>query len=510
MKLRQIILAASLMTVSLVNAQHINEITQAMLGAYDQTLLEDPNDYITLYRRAVEYCRLERYDAAMLDIDKAIKLTSAKESDLLKSEYSLKSDIYIGMGDYNKAIECVDKALTVDPKSFADIYKKGNILLALEKADEAYSTFQQLLRLKSRSTEAMYGMARASVKRGNINEVNQLIAEIKNTDSTSPITYNRIGDIYCEMGDYEKGVVNYITALLMGNGSQRPINSLKGVAIDNYDAFKSGFLYAEEQSKDNASTLCYVRGVLSAQTGHYQDAYDALMSLAAVEPTVGLLTHLSSVCLRLNKLAEAKKYADRAISACNDNHKASEALLVKSAVELAQGNPAAAMLNASKAYSPSSPDSESLMALAKAAVSAGEAKAALDALNEIVLLDADAIDALLLRAYVKKYMNNDLDGAEVDLKRASNVNVSEFPQLAYKALAQTLSGKTLDGQLTITEALKKDNSGEAYIGAAVYYAQTGNAAKSSEYIDLARKAGFEDEYFIEVDKTPYISLSVKK
>ncbi len=147
--------------------------------------------------------------------------------------------------------------------------------------------------------------------------------------------------------------------------------------------------------------------------------------------------------------------------------------------------------------------------MAKAAIAQGDAKAATDALNEAVLIDAEAVDALLLRAYVKRYMQNDNAGANGDLQRAANTQADRLPALAYRAIAQTLSGKTLDGEATISGMLAKGETPEALAYAAVYYAQTGNADKAQEYREKAEAAGYENVYLFDTDKTPYLSLSTK-
>ena len=348
------------------------------------------------------------------------------------------------------------------------------------------------------------------MQRGALDDANRYINDMKEAAPSSATTYCRIGDVLCEMGNNEKGVINYITGFSMADGSMRPINSLRRVADTDYPAFKSGFEYAESQSRESAPTLKYIRGVISSQTGHYDDAYEALTSLQATEPTAGLLSHLASVCLHLNKLAEARSYADRAITMAAGGDIPVEALLVKSAAEIASGSPASALLSASKAYNSSNPDPEVLMAQAKAAIAAGESKQALDALNELVLNDAEAVDALLLRSYVKKYMLNDDKGAKADLQRAAKSSVTTFPQVGCKALAETLSGKTLDGQSTLEKALARDSSPSALVSAAVYYAQSGNRAKADEFLKRATDAGYEDIFFMETDRTPYLSLSAKK
>lgn len=497
--------AAAILSAASAYSQQMSQLTKAIFSAYEETLREDPKDYITLYRRAVEYYRLNMYANALDDVETAIKYTPAKDADLLMHEYSLMSDIYIQLEDNSKALEAVNKALTINPKSYSDLYRKGNIYLAMKDADNAYSTFQSMIRLKSRSQEAFFGMAKASALKGNTEEANQLLEEMKNVDSTSALTYCRIGEVYHDLGEMEKSVVNYLTAISLGDGIQRPFAGLEQVARENYDAFCRGFDFAESKNSGN-SFMSYIRAAICANTGHLNDAYSAYHTLAQSEDvSASSLTRAARVCLSLNKLDEAKAYADKAISM----QPTADAYLVKSAVELANNSPATALLFASKSYSAANPDTQSLMAMAKAAIAQGDAKAASDALNEAVLIDAEAVDALLLRAYVKRYMQNDNAGANSDLQRAANTQADRLPALAYRAIAQALSGKTLDGEATISNMLAKGETAEALAYAAVYYAQTGNADKAQEYRNKAEAAGYENLYLFDTDKTPYLSLSTK-
>lgn len=485
-----------------------SELTKAMLKAYEQTLQEDPGDYLTLYRRAVEYFRIGDNTRAMNDLEEAMKLTPGKDGDLLSHEYSLLADLTAREGDYQKSLAAINNALAINSDSYADIYKKGNIQLALNDSEGALRTFQSMQRLKSRSPEAFFGMARAYVQKGNMEEANRMIDEMKNIDSTSALTYSRIGELMHEMGDDEKSVVNYLAAISMGGELQRSITALEDIASTNYGGFCRGFDFAQSQSND-ARSLSYIRGSIAANTNHFQDAYDILTSLQTpgVEQSVSSLARLAKVCLSLGKTAEARRYADAALSSDGGN---ADAYLVKSAAELIGGNSASALLFAGKAYDPADPDEESMIAIARAAISRGDASRALEALNEAILLDGDAVAPLLLRAYVKQYMMNDVAAANADLERAGDAEVTAFPQVAYKALGQTLAGRLLDGEATMEKALAANQSPEALVYAAIYYTQTGASDKGMSLLEKAKDAGYDNVYLMEQDTTPYLSFSTKK
>lgn len=508
--LKTILAAAALVTASGtgVFAQQMSPLTKAMFKAYEETLREDPNDYITLYRRAVEYYRQSMYRQAFDDVTAALKLTPAKEADLLNHEYSLLADIYLQLNDYTNALEAVNMAIKTLPSSYADIYKKGNIYLDLKEYDNAFKTFESMLRLKSRSQEALFGMASACALKGDKDQATKLAEEMKSVDSTSPLTFCRLGQLYSDMGEDEKAVVNYLTAISLADDIQRPIDGLEKIALNNYDAYHRGFEYAVSQVPDKSDAFQYIRAAIDANTGHLEDAYSIFSQLASGSSDLSpsFLTRMAEVCLSLNKIQEASSYADRALSI----EPVAEAYMVKSACELANNAPANAILFATKAYDPAHPDVESLMAKAKAQVAQGDGASALVSLNEALLIDAESLPALLLRAYVKQYLMTDVNAAKSDLERAATIEATEPLDIAYRAIAQTLSGKVMDGEATMNTFLAQEETPEILAAAAIYYAQTGDSGKSRDFADRAEQAGLEDLYLFKVDKTPYLTLSTKR
>ncbi|MDE6217658.1 MAG: hypothetical protein K2F64_01505, partial [Muribaculaceae bacterium] len=131
-----------------VFSQQIDPLTKAMLSGYDELLKENPKDYQTYYERAAQYYQLSLYDRAFNDIAKALEFTPAKEAAMVAQEYSLLSDIAVAAKDYQKALTAIERALAISPDSYADLYRKGNVLLYLNQPQEAYNTFKSMQRLK--------------------------------------------------------------------------------------------------------------------------------------------------------------------------------------------------------------------------------------------------------------------------------------------------------------------------------------------------------------------------
>ena len=58
-----------------------NPVTKAVLTVYDNMLRENPDDYMTWFRRANEYYRHNEYMKALKDINEALQRVPVGDSD---------------------------------------------------------------------------------------------------------------------------------------------------------------------------------------------------------------------------------------------------------------------------------------------------------------------------------------------------------------------------------------------------------------------------------------------
>lgn len=503
MKIKKIFAISALALASTAAAQQINPITKAVLDGYEMTLRDNPKDYETLYQRAAQYYNLSMYDNALTDIVKAIDCTPEKESDMRQREFSLMADIDIEMKEYAKALVAVEKALEINPDSYGDFYKKGNILLHLKDGEAAYRTFASMQRLKSRSQEAYFGMAKACLLTGKNGEAEALIKEAQNADPTSAITYCRIGDLYREAGDNRQAAANYLSAFALASDSDRPLQSLIALGNADYPAVADAVDYALERS-DNQVPLYFIKGNIANLSGNHQAAYEALSSLLRIPAGQGpsVYASLASTCMALDKLDEASENIDMAIvkAATPSN------LVTKAEIELAAERPAFALVSATKALEANPAEIDAMMAAALAYADLKEYDKAVKYLNDAAITDAANPLPLMLRAWINSTFLNNQKSAVADRKRVASMAADKFPEIAYKALAKSLNGKKIDGDELISKALTNDSDKEDYYYAAVYYAQTGSIEKAREMRDKAIQLGYGNVHKLYTDKTANLNL----
>lgn len=495
-----------LLTISVCGkAQKIHPMTQAMLDGYDELLKQNPEDWFTLYERASQYYRLNMYDKAEEDILKAIRYTPAKEKDQLSFEHFLASDIYTQKGDYQEALRQIDKALEYSPGSYPLLYQKGNICLYLNQTDEARKCFNAMLRLKSRSQEAVFGLAKAAVIDGNNSEARSYMEQAEKIDPSNFITYCRIGDLYADMDEVQNAAANYLSAFSLNSRDERSLTSLLELGRKNYDGVAEALDYAISKTS-NTVPLYFLKGNIAKNASRYDDAYEAYKKLLTTtqgnSPEV-LLT-MAEICRDKNSLTEALGYADRsvALSPSKDN------ITLKASIQYDLGSYKLAKSLAEEALTYDADNIEAMLIEALSDMALEEYENASTILSNALAIDPNDYRLLLLRGYIADNFKVPGLPGKNDYVRASNIPVSDDTQLLYKAISQSLSGKTLDATSTISPLLEKaDKDGDSAYKVAVFYAATGNIEKGREFLNKAKTLGFGNIYLLDTYSVPLLSVA---
>lgn len=503
MRLRYFLVAA-LLAATAAQAQQINPITQAVLKGYTELINQNPKDYATLYQRGAQYYSLSQYEAALSDISRAIDCTPAKEKDLLMQEYSLMADICTELKEYDKALTAVDNALAIEPQNYANIYKRGNICLYLNRPQDAYNSFASLQRLKSRSQEAYFGMAKSAVMLGRKDEARALIDEAEKADPSNYITYCRIGDLYRDLGDNQQAAASYLSAFGLADDTTRPMESLIELGRADFPSVSAAMDFALSKTA-NKTPVLFLKGNIAQYTGNYLPAYDAFSKLLK-EPQgqeASVYAQMSRSALALNKIDEALQNADIALQ----REATAENYAVKAQAELAKGSFASALASAKKALALDGSNREASLVAAEANIGLKEYDAAIDVLNEMIMNDATDPLPLMIRAFINNGPKNNARQAAADYARVGSMPADSFPGYLYKALAKTSNGKKLDGDAIMAEAIKGSTNPDDYYCASVYYSQAGDLSKGRDMLQRAVELGYQNIYNVDRKSTANLTVA---
>lgn len=488
-----------------VVAQKIHPITQAMLDSYEELLRQNPDDWFTLYERASQYYRLNDYDKALTDVLHALQCTPAKEKDQIASERSLAADIYVQMGDYQKALEQIDSAIDVAPGSYSLIYQKGNICLYLGKVGDARKCFNNMLRLKSRSQEAMFGLAKCAIMEGNSSEARSYLDQAEKIDPSNFITYCRLGDLYSDMDEIQNAATSYLSAFSLNSRDDRSLSSLLALGKKDYNAVAEALDYALEKTS-NTVPLLFLKGNIAKETGHTADAYDSYTKLMKT-PEGGspeVLATMAEICRDNNSLTEALGYIDRAISL---SPKADYKCL-KASLEYDLRSYDVALEMCENVLASDNANVDALLLAAECSLASGNPTKAADYLNMAVNANPLEPRALLLRGYLAANSNLTSLPGKADFVRASHLVADNDTKTVYKAIAQMLAGKSLDANDTMRPLFDKakTDAQAAYL-TALFYSSTGNMEKGREALADARRLGFSNKYLLDSYSVPVFSIA---
>ncbi len=504
--MKHLFLAIALLAATCnMGAQQVNPITKAVLDSYGAILAENPDDYLTLYERATQYFNMGLYDKAVDDVARAISCTPSDNKPLLASEYQLLATVELARNRYDSAMEAVNKGLTYSPSGYALLYLKGNAALHLKDTATARDAFAAMQRQKSRSQEALFGLAKVDIMEQKYGDAQEKMKSIEEMKSADAITYCRLGDLYMDMNDRYGASMQYVSAFALADDDRsRAIESLYKVAQYDYDAAIRAIDFAITKAPQSQA-LVYLKGNIAFHCGHNADALDAFSQVISSSPEgvgASLYHYQAQAALNLNR-------ADRALSAANmavQIDPKAEYLLTLAQVYASQGNHQRAYEIAGQARQAAPSAAGPLIICALEALALNNSQEAVDLLGQAVMYDAADPYPILIRGWIYANVLHDPTSAQADYNRAAALPASSVRQKALQGLAQAGAGKTMDAGTTIHEAEQLVKNAEDCIWVARAYANTGNIDKAGKLIDRARAMGYDNIYVTDCDATPGMSI----
>ncbi|MBK6993468.1 MAG: tetratricopeptide repeat protein [Lewinellaceae bacterium] len=127
-------------------------------------LEKDPNNDTLLYLRATAYYKLDAFDEAMADLERAMKRDSMQPA-----YYHLLADIlldYSRPNDSRKAIEVLKLASERFPDRISTLLKLSEFQLIVRKHNDALATLDKVLQRDPQNAEAFYMAGRVALDKG--------------------------------------------------------------------------------------------------------------------------------------------------------------------------------------------------------------------------------------------------------------------------------------------------------------------------------------------------------
>jgi tetratricopeptide (TPR) repeat protein len=262
--------------------------------AFQRAIEEDPKDPISWNGLGTILSKIERFDDAISAFQKAIEFapnfvhpwnglgdvytTTGQIDEAINSyENAIRlnnklTNPWIGLGNIflkqkriQDAIQALEKAIAIDENSFHAWSDLGDIYLKTASYDEAIQAYSKAIELAPNFGWPYRNLASAFISKGRSTDAVPLLQksiDLLNSSSEKAISFNKLGDTYRNLGDYQAALDAYQQAdALSATPSNQPLQS---AVLDLNAEIPDHSVSKAELDDQVASDLVPVKGSLEA------------------------------------------------------------------------------------------------------------------------------------------------------------------------------------------------------------------------------------------------------
>lgn len=489
--------AACLMACSAAAQSGIrNPMTQAVLQVYEEELRENPANYSVLLNRAEEYFRHDEFARALDDINRALEVIPAGETETLLHARMLRAGIYNQTHRAALALEDLNAAQQLAPNSYPVMIQKANTELALEQYAQAKADYQRANRINPRGSQVYIGLAKVAVKENNMGVANEMLESAVNLDPNNLQTYLSRAEVRKAMNNHNGAVEDLIVAMSIDSENPRAMTALVEYGATNYPAVMAGLSNAVSTAPQ-VGMYRYLRAGIAQGHYHYLAALQDYEALVAnrIYNYYGIYASMAECQFALGRYDAALNNIDYALGMARNPSATYFAL--RSRILRALGRNEEAVAAAADATAADRNSCDALMELAMAYVATGRYDDAVALLGEAAMNDADDPRFPMLRGWVLRKYLNDEQGALGQFRKVADMDqfYLDNPR-SLKGFALFLLGQRDEAMRWMDNILQHaaDTDGLIHYYGACFYSLAGENEKGLECTTKALDLGYAN-YF---------------
>ncbi|MBC7778107.1 MAG: tetratricopeptide repeat protein [Phycisphaerae bacterium] len=268
-------------------AAPVSQTAQELQGDPQLTQLsaqleKDPNNDTLLYLRAATYYKLDAYDEAMADLEKAMRHDSMQPM-----YYHLLADVlldYARPNDSRRAIEVLKLAAQRFPDRIPTLLKLSEFQLIVKKHNDALATLDKVLQRDPQNAEAFYMAGRVALDKGDTtNAVASLQKSVK-IDADNADAWFFLGRIFSLRNN--PVALQYFDNALRVDSTYLEAQEFKGVFYKRTGQFDKAFkIYRDLVLRDPDYANAYFdMGAIYLELDSFSNAYDNFNIATKVDP----------------------------------------------------------------------------------------------------------------------------------------------------------------------------------------------------------------------------------
>lgn len=454
---------------------------------------DDPkNGYAYVFIAAARVSQ-EEYGLAMTAVDLALKYIPKKDKDFRAIAYLVRSEVYEGLGEEQKALADLSCAIKETP-DVAELYeRRADLYYYNEEYDLADKDYRKIISIDPGSVMGYMGVGRNANAEKRYEEAIEQFDYVTRLMPDYSSGYSFRAESYAGLKQYDKAIDDIIRGLDIDcNG--KAFYWMQQVA-DSAMALMVAKLKAQVVKNPNDYYWPYCLGIVHERGGAYKKAIEYYKNSYDKEPTDLAAHRMSQCCSEIGDFTLALEYIDQAIALDSADY---EYVMDKANLLYDAGNAQDAIAELDK-YVSHYPDyfygyyrrgyfKDNLQ----------DIEGAVDDYTMSIVLQPDYAYAYLGRAEMYG-LQGDRKTAEEDYKKVIELDTipsnNSCAHYAYACLGQKWQAIEFMNKVMANDP---DNAGN-YYDAACLYSRMGELDKAVDFLQTALEKGYRRFAHLEID-----------
>ena len=187
--------------------------------------------------------------------------------------YYDKAEAFFELGKHKEAINCADKAVSLDEKYYKSYYFKGSLLKNIENYDEAIECFDKAIEINNQDFDSYYNKALILFELGRYEEVEKEFNNITKLGETYYNLYYKGLTLYRER-KYEEAVNEFDEAIKINNANNYNNEAYyyKGLSLFELKKYDEALESFKSTNNFNKYDMYYFSGEIYETKNNYKEA----------------------------------------------------------------------------------------------------------------------------------------------------------------------------------------------------------------------------------------------
>lgn len=452
----------------------------------NKELEDNPNNGYALAWIATVRKYQEEYGRALTAVDLALKYIPKKDKQYMAFAYTVRSEVYVGLGEKDKALADLSSAIKETPDD-ADVYeKRANLYYYMDKYDLADKDYRKIISIDPGSVMGYMGIGRNANAEKRYDDAIEQFNYVTRLASDYSSGYSFRADSYAGLKQYDKAIDDIIKALDI-DGDNKAFHLMQQVA-DSAMVPLVAKLKVQSVKNPNNEYWLYCLGVVHEHTEYYTSCYEKDAS--------DVVAYRISQCYSdMGDFASALKHIDNAIALDSTDY---DYVMEKADLLYESGNVKDAITELGKYISHYPDYFGGYYRRGWFKDNSKDTDGAIEDYTMAIVLRPDYAYAYLGRGDMYSLMG-DKKSADADYKKVIELDTipsnSSCAQYAYWCLGQKEKAIEFMDKVIANDP---DNAGN-YYDAACLHSRMGELDKSVYFLQIALEKGYRRFAHLEMD-----------